>query len=60
VLVVLVCQLRPLASSVLTAVTFLDAEAYAKLHDTHREYDEERAALRFTGREHYPSSGHNS
>ena len=44
----------------LTVVISLDAEPYAELHDVHREYDEERAALCFAGREHYPSSGHES
>jgi hypothetical protein len=44
---------------VLTVVVFLDAEPYEEFHDIHRGYDEERAALRFSGREHYPSSGQN-
>ena len=48
------------SSLVLTVVIFLDAEPYEEFHDIHCEYDEERAALRFSGREHYPSSGHNS
>lgn len=48
------------SSLVLTVVIFLDAEPYAEFHDIHCEYDEEWAALRFPGREHYPSSGHNS
>lgn len=32
---------------------------YEEFHNIHREYDEERRALHFLGREYYPSSGHN-
>lgn len=46
-------------SLVLIVVFFLNAGPYEEFHNIHREYDEERRALHFLGREYYPSSGHN-